>query len=278
MTDAKSARAVRKSASRLSHPAGVAMLTSGMKKTTTNKSAKKATSAGKSKPAAKKATAKPAAKSGAKSKPAAGAKAKAKPVGAKAVKSTPSASGAKKAQAGKSAPSKGKARRAAAHAKATTPRTRRPNNKLKPAAAVEPVVDVRPDRPKPAPEAGIEFVLKALHLALEKKARDPVLLDVQALCSYCNYQLVLTAQSDRQVEAIADAVTMGLKLDDLRPMGREGHRSAQWALLDYGDFIVHIFHKDVREHYDLEGLWSDARRVPLELPPEAVTRTDDLYA
>jgi ribosome-associated protein len=124
---------------------------------------------------------------------------------------------------------------------------------------------------------GLDGALRALGLALEKKALEPVLLDVRQLCSFCNYQLVVSGRSDRQVEAIADAIELGLKAEGLRPFGAEGARTGQWALLDYGDFVVHVFLHGAREHYDLEGLWSDAPRVPIDIPPDARVAADDRY-
>jgi ribosome-associated protein len=111
--------------------------------------------------------------------------------------------------------------------------------------------------------------MRALSLALDKKALEPVLLDVRQLCSFCNYQLVLSGRSERQVDAIADAIELGLKAEGLRPISTEGARTGQWALLDYGDFVVHVFLHAAREHYDLEGLWNDAPRIPIDVPADA---------
>ena len=116
---------------------------------------------------------------------------------------------------------------------------------------------------------GLDGAMRALALALDKKALEPVLLDVRDLCSFCNYQLVVSGRSDRQVDAIADGITVGLKGEGLRPLGAEGARTGQWSLLDYGDFVVHVFLHSAREHYDLEGLWSDAPRVPIDVPDDA---------
>lgn len=126
-------------------------------------------------------------------------------------------------------------------------------------------------------EAGKDGALRALTLALDKKALEPVLLDVRGLCTYCNYQLVVSGRSDRQVEAIGEAIVVGLKDEGIRPIGTEGKRSGQWALLDFGDFVVHVFHHPLRDHYDLEGLWVDAPRVPIEVPPEARVGADQAY-
>jgi ribosome-associated protein len=129
----------------------------------------------------------------------------------------------------------------------------------------------------PATTEGLDDAMRALTLGLEKKALEPVLLDVRGLCSYCNYQLVLSGRSDRQVEAITEGITTGLKQDGLRPLGAEGARTGQWSLLDYGDFLVHVFLHSAREHFDLEGLWNDAPRIPLDVPPDARMPAGDAY-
>ena len=130
---------------------------------------------------------------------------------------------------------------------------------------------------KPTTTDGLDGAMRALSLALDKKALEPILLDVRELCSFCNYQLVLSGRSDRQVDAIAEAIASGLKADGLRALGSEGARTGQWALLDFGDFVVHVFTLAAREHYDLEGLWSDAPRVEIEVPPDAKIAIDDHY-
>lgn len=137
---------------------------------------------------------------------------------------------------------------------------------------------LRPEEPPAHPrtdEGGLASALDALALALDKKALEPVLLDVRTLCSYCNYQLVVSGRSDRQVEAISEGIITGLRDKGVRPIGTEGKRSGQWALLDFGDFVVHVFHHPLREHYDLEGLWVDAPRVAIEVPAEARVAADE---
>jgi ribosome-associated protein len=129
-------------------------------------------------------------------------------------------------------------------------------------------------KPRPADDdddddGGLGVALKALDLALEKKAVEPVLLDVRDLCGYCNYQLILSGRSDRQVDAIGDGVVAGLRDLGLRALGTEGKRSGHWSLLDFGDVVVHVFLHSLREHYDLEGLWNDAPRVEIEVPADA---------
>ncbi len=135
----------------------------------------------------------------------------------------------------------------------------------------------QPPAERPTSTEGLEGALRALTLALDKKALEPVLLDVRDLCSFCNYQLVVSGRSDRQVDAIADGINVGLKMEGLRPYGSEGARTGQWALLDYGDFVIHVFLHSAREHYDLEGLWNDAPRVPIEVPADARVPADEAY-
>lgn len=129
----------------------------------------------------------------------------------------------------------------------------------------------------PATTEGFAGAMRALELGLDRKALEPILLDVRELCSFCNYQLVLSGRSDRQVDAIADGISAGLKMEGLRPIGSEGARTGQWALLDYGDFVIHVFLHSAREHYDLEGLWNDAPRIPLDVPADARIAADETY-
>ena len=130
---------------------------------------------------------------------------------------------------------------------------------------------------EPTSTEGLEGALRALTLALDKKALEPVLLDVRSLCSFTNYQLLLSGRSDRQVDAIADGIEGGLKAEGIRVLSAEGARTGQWALLDYGDFVIHVFLHSAREHYDLEGLWNDAPRVPIDVPPDARVAAEDPY-
>ena len=102
-----------------------------------------------------------------------------------------------------------------------------------------------------------EILLRA---ALSKKAFDPVLLRLDGLTSLTDYFLIVSAKSDRQASAIADAVLDEARKHKIRKSSVEGVREGRWVLLDYGDLVVHIFQKQVREFYDLEGLWMEAPR------------------
>jgi len=102
----------------------------------------------------------------------------------------------------------------------------------------------------------------------DKKATDALILQVAPLTSIADYLVIGSADSDRQASAIADHIDGILSRSGSKPLSVEGRRSSQWVLMDFGDVIVHIFRQDVREHYALERLWADAKRVaiPGELP------------
>jgi len=107
----------------------------------------------------------------------------------------------------------------------------------------------------------------ALHAAGERKAHDLVVLDLREVASFTDYFLIASGTNVRQVQAIADAVEEELrKRLRVKPARVEGYKSAEWILLDYGDFIFHVFEEKSRRFYDLERLWRDAARV--QLPPE----------
>ena len=103
----------------------------------------------------------------------------------------------------------------------------------------------------------------AARAAMDKKAEEVALLDLRGVSGYADFIIICSGTSDRQLEAIADGVTQELKALGRRVIGSEGERGGRWVLLDFGDVVVHVFHRDERAHYDLEGLWADAPRVEL---------------
>lgn len=111
-------------------------------------------------------------------------------------------------------------------------------------------------------------------LALEKMAEKVVILNIAKLSSIADYLLICSAQSERQVHAIAAAVEDGLKKKGVRPIGTEGAREGRWALVDYGDVIAHVFFEPVREFYDLEGLWAEAPLTEVKDKPKPARRGD----
>jgi ribosome-associated protein len=108
-------------------------------------------------------------------------------------------------------------------------------------------------------------VLAAFHAADAKKAIDPKLLDLRSVTSFTDYFLICSGGSSRQNHAISDEIGERLAQMGLKPLSTEGYESANWILMDYGDFLVHIFSPESREFYDLERLWSMAETV--EVPP-----------
>jgi ribosome-associated protein len=112
-----------------------------------------------------------------------------------------------------------------------------------------------------------EEVKLALHCASDKKATGIRVLDLREIASFAEFFIIATGNNQRQVQAVADDISERLKKElGSRPVRIEGYNTAEWVLMDYGDFIVHIFDKDARDFYDLERLWRDARRV--ELPAD----------
>jgi len=109
-----------------------------------------------------------------------------------------------------------------------------------------------------------ERVVLCAAYALEKKAINVRILKVEGLSSVTDYLLIASGRSDRQVQAVAEAVRLGLKKNhDTPPLAVEGMQEGRWVLIDYGDVVVHIFQEPVREFYDLEGLWREAAQVPI---------------
>jgi ribosome-associated protein len=101
-------------------------------------------------------------------------------------------------------------------------------------------------------------VTKAAVLALERKAGDVVVLDLRGISTATDYFVIAEGTSDVQVKAIAEHVVDELKKDQIRPQHVEGLRGGRWVLIDYVDFVVHVFHPQARQFYQLETLWGDA--------------------
>jgi len=108
----------------------------------------------------------------------------------------------------------------------------------------------------------LDIALKAVETAMDKKATEPVILDLKDISIIADYFIILTGHSLVQNRAIADAIQIELKEENLS-MRREGYEDGTWILLDYGHIVVHIFQESTRDYYDIEGLWGDASRLPL---------------
>jgi ribosome-associated protein len=109
----------------------------------------------------------------------------------------------------------------------------------------------------------LEQVKVAARAADEKKALGLVVLKLSAITEFTDYFVICAGNSTRQTQAIADAVIEELKRMKTRPLHTEGYNNAEWILIDYGAFVVHIFTEESRSFYDLERLWRDAEKVEI---------------
>lgn len=114
---------------------------------------------------------------------------------------------------------------------------------------------------------------KAAEFALSKKASDVVLMDLRKLNAPADFFVLCSADSDTHAKAIAQAVRDGADGVGVTLLRSEGFRALTWVLLDYFDVVVHVFKKDVRQFYNLERLWGDAKIIPVEDTPPAVKVT-----
>lgn len=104
----------------------------------------------------------------------------------------------------------------------------------------------------------------AARAALEKRAEDLAVLDLQGLSGIADFFLVCSARSTTQAETIAEAVRVALRAEGVRPRHSEGSAASGWLLLDYGDVVVHVFLEATRGFYALERLWGDAPLLSVE--------------
>jgi ribosome-associated protein len=122
-----------------------------------------------------------------------------------------------------------------------------------------------PSRRRPAkPKDALELARLAAAAALAKKAQDLLLLDVASLTDYADYFLLISGRATSQVTAIAESVQQVIKKAGVCVLGTDGIKDGRWALIDFGDVVVHVFHQPVREFYDLKFLWADVPRLPLD--------------
>jgi ribosome-associated protein len=108
-------------------------------------------------------------------------------------------------------------------------------------------------------------VARAVALAVERKAHDLLLLDLRKLSDATDYFLIANGTSDLHVRSVAEHIIEELRKGGVRPSHVEGLRGGRWVLIDYIDFVVHIFHPAAREFYQLERLWGDAPAHALEI-------------
>ncbi len=121
-------------------------------------------------------------------------------------------------------------------------------------------------------------MLAAVEAALEKKAYDLIVVEVEHLSSIADYFLIATGRSDVQVQAIARGIEERMDREDARPTAIEGFNRAHWVVLDYDDVVVHIFFEPTREFYRLERTWTDAHEISLPEPLRLQVRDLQLRA
>jgi ribosome-associated protein len=120
--------------------------------------------------------------------------------------------------------------------------------------------------PSVASDEARELAVAIAIAALDKKASGLEILDVSGKVDYADFLVLMTGRSDRQVAALASGIEEALRKKSRRPISVEGQQQASWILMDYGDVVVHVFQDDARSLYDIDGLWLDARRLPIPIP------------
>ena len=136
--------------------------------------------------------------------------------------------------------------------------------------AAEKAIDKTPAEKRPRRKAASKRlsteVTKAVRAALDKKAVDVVVLDLRNTPAFTDYFVLCSGLSQRQVKAIADSIEETLRAAKIRPAHVEGYDRADWVLMDFFTFIVHVFTPQTREFYSLERLWGDADRIEMSEP------------
>ncbi len=115
-----------------------------------------------------------------------------------------------------------------------------------------------PTQPRAENPEALALARRATNLLVDRKATEVVLLDVRGLSSYADYFVIASGDSERGVVATAEHVRETMKNAGHRTIGTEGFDTGHWALLDFGEVVVHVFFTEVRAFYDLDGLWADA--------------------
>ncbi len=106
--------------------------------------------------------------------------------------------------------------------------------------------------------------VKAAERAIDKKAKDTVILELENLSTIADYFVICSGENPAQIRAIAESIDECFSNMKIPPLGREGLGVARWVLIDYGDIVIHVFDEETRAFYDLEKFWIDAPRIPVE--------------
>ena len=116
-----------------------------------------------------------------------------------------------------------------------------------------------------------ERLILCINAVLQKKAKDILVLNLSKLSAFTDYMIICSGTSEREVQAIAQAIQLFLKKADIRPLGVEGEANGQWVLLDYDDVVISVFYEPFRTFYDLENLW-DAPRMQVDENKKEIKR------
>ncbi|MBW2483754.1 MAG: ribosome silencing factor [Deltaproteobacteria bacterium] len=119
-------------------------------------------------------------------------------------------------------------------------------------------------------KSSMEIAKFCVPAAVEKKAQEPVILDVRKLCSFTDFFVIMSGRSTRHVQGLAETIETELRSKRLSTSKAEGLNEGTWVLLDYNDVVVHIFYSETRKFYDIEGLWHDAPRITIKEQPAAL--------
>lgn len=110
----------------------------------------------------------------------------------------------------------------------------------------------------------LQFVLKAVQIARDRRCSDIVALDLRGISPATDYFVLATSTSGRQAKTVADEISEEARKYNLQRFGRAGYEQGQWILLDFINVVVHLFDSEFREYYNLEMLWGDAKRLPID--------------
>ena len=116
-----------------------------------------------------------------------------------------------------------------------------------------------------------ERLILCINATLQKKAKEIVVLNLKEVSAFTDYMIICSGTSEREVQAIAQAIQQFLKKAEIRPLGTEGKANGQWILLDYDDVVISVFYEPVRTFYNLENLW-DAPRMNVDENKKEIKR------
>ncbi len=129
--------------------------------------------------------------------------------------------------------------------------------------------------PAPKDETRQRLIL-CINATLQKKAKDIIVLNLKKISAFTDYMILCSGTSEREVQAISEAIQKFLKEAGIRPLGVEGEANAQWILLDYDDVVISVFYEPTRAFYDLENLWDAPRMKVNETKKEVKRLTRDM--